>query len=202
MPNTCNNKHHILYTVMDETAKFISHIQMSWDVIVREKPHPLVVTRVSTLKPRFENIHFTAGDLADIYIYIYISNFTINPSNHLFSITWLTNSEAKGYTLSLCWEHDRIQTLAMSFTSVSGYWNCTQLSLYSNCNSETPYSVDGILYWGPCEETLKTFWNQTKKQILPVPSWIITTVSGSDWVSALFECSGQIAYCGLARSTA
>jgi hypothetical protein len=133
---------------------------------------------------------------------IYISNFTINPSNHLFSKTWLTNSEAKGYTLSLCWEHDRIQSLAMSFTSVSGYWNYTQLSLYSNCNSETPYSVDGILYWGPCEETLKTFWNQTKKQILPVPSWIITTVSGSDGVSALFECSGQIAYCGLARSTA
>jgi hypothetical protein len=87
---------------------------------------------------------------------IYISNFTIKPSNHLFSKTWLTNFEAKGYTLSLCCNHDRIQTLAMSFTSVSGYWNYTQLSLCSNCNSETPYSVDGILYWGPCEDILES----------------------------------------------
>jgi hypothetical protein len=198
MQNICNNKHHVVYTVMDETAKFNSHLHMSWDVIVREKPHPLLVTGVSTLRPRFENIHFTAGDLGEIYI----SNFTIKSSNHLFSKTWLTNFEAKGYTLSLCCDHDRIQTLAMSFTSVSGYWNYTQLSLYSNCNSETPYSVDRILYWGPCEETLKTFWNQTKKQILPVPSWIIATVSGCNWVSALFECSGHIAYRSLARSTA
>jgi len=168
----------------------LSHIHVSWDVIVREKPHPLVVSRVSTLKPRFENIHFTAGDLGDIYIY---QTSQLIPQI-TFSKTWLTNFEANGYTLSLCCDHDRIQTLAMSFTSVSGYWNYTQLSLYSNCNSETLYSVDGILYWGPCEETLKTFWNQTKKQISPVPSRIIMTVSGCAWVSALFECSGHIAY--------
>jgi hypothetical protein len=57
----------------------------------------------------------TSTSLLVIWVeYTYIFCFTIKPSNHLFSKTCLTNFEAKGYTLSLCCEHDRIQTLAMS----------------------------------------------------------------------------------------